>query len=668
MLATAPARSLSVVALAQRQPEVLERVPELALEPARPTARAPPCSGRWTLLAPEAVGHGAEPQRPQRPVVDGRLARRAAARAPTRRRRTRRATRRPSGSRSGAGYSICSIQSPTLSASAIVSAWNAAWLPNRLVIAPRVLPSCAATALASSRANGPTAIGSRSSSSESLPDLLEHHELAELDVAAARLVLGERRARSAHAAGLYLTRRRCVRTVRIYVRTVRTLNRKARLSSDLRRLPSALPALRRWGITLAATAVSTYALDVVATAAGLRAGRLARSCAASTTLLLLGFLAGTYVAWGAGLRVNLRAPTGRCSSGPGRAPTRSRRPRTTSCGCGRRASARARFAAGAGYVGDRAREGGAVLRRRLRRRRCSPTRSPPSDAMIFLGGANLGAAAYEYGLGAPHARRACDRGYASFETDWVPGEYLADYYSERRAGRASRRSPSSSTRCARPSPASRCSSSASGPTLHHVFLAAPHGVGDPPRRLPAGEPARDRALARARARRPRLAPVRALHARVRGPRAPRPTRRSPSARSSRAPRSRGCSRSTRGDPSPLDERYATVVSAYCADSATDDRATWETYMQHIAGLVRPGGVFITAALRRSPPLRRRRQAVPERRRRRARPARGARAAASSARRSRRASSPSTQRRATRASCSRGRAEGSASRTPSLRRA
>jgi hypothetical protein len=53
---------------------------------------------------------------------------------------------------------------------------------------------------------------------------------------------------------------------------------------------------------------------------------------------------------------------------------------------------------------------------------------------------------------------------------------------------------------------------------------------------------------------------------------------------------------------PLGERngsrYGTVISAYCADSATGDRATWETFMQHIAGLVRPGGMFITAALRR----------------------------------------------------------------------
>ena len=60
-----------------------------------------------------------------------------------------------------------STQSAALSASAIVSAWNCAWLPNRLLIAPRVLPSSAATAFASIRENGPTAIERSSSSSES---------------------------------------------------------------------------------------------------------------------------------------------------------------------------------------------------------------------------------------------------------------------------------------------------------------------------------------------------------------------------------------------------------------------------------------------------------------------------------------------------------------------
>ena len=53
-----------------------------------------------------------------------------------------------------------------------------------------------------------------------------------------------------------------------------------------------------------------------------------------------------------------------------------------------------------------------------------------------------------------------------------------------------------------------------------------------------------------------------------------------------------------GLPEPVASRYRTVISAYCADSATDDRATWEAFMRHISGLVAPGGVFVTSALRR----------------------------------------------------------------------
>ena len=51
-------------------------------------------------------------------------------------------------------------------------------------------------------------------------------------------------------------------------------------------------------------------------------------------------------------------------------------------------------------------------------------------------------------------------------------------------------------------------------------------------------------------------------------------------------------------PKPVADRYATVISAYCADSATDEHATWRTFMEHISGRVEPGGVFITSALRR----------------------------------------------------------------------
>ncbi len=48
-----------------------------------------------------------------------------------------------------------------------------------------------------------------------------------------------------------------------------------------------------------------------------------------------------------------------------------------------------------------------------------------------------------------------------------------------------------------------------------------------------------------------------------------------------------------------DLRYAHVYSGFCADSATDNKATWRHYMRNIASLVAPGGTFWTAALRKA---------------------------------------------------------------------
>ena len=64
--------------------------------------------------------------------------------------------------------------------------------------------------------------------------------------------------------------------------------------------------LSPWAVTITATAVSTYALDALATAAGVL---LVASHALSGLQhwQALVFLAATYAAWGAGLRVNLRA-------------------------------------------------------------------------------------------------------------------------------------------------------------------------------------------------------------------------------------------------------------------------------------------------------------------------------------------------------------------------
>lgn len=43
-------------------------------------------------------------------------------------------------------------------------------------------------------------------------------------------------------------------------------------------------------------------------------------------------------------------------------------------------------------------------------------------------------------------------------------------------------------------------------------------------------------------------------------------------------------------------QFATVLSPFCADSATDNKAVWARYSRNIASLVRPGGLMLTAAL------------------------------------------------------------------------
>ena len=230
--------------------------------------------------------------------------------------------------------------------------------------------------------------------------------------------------------------------------------------------PSVAVPLRRWGITLTATAASTYALDVFATAAGLAlaATHLQRGV---DSVVLLAFLASTYVAWGAGLRVNLAANarllarTGTSTNALSKAAydlTSSRSLRVR------------RFAAGAGYVAtELAKEipyyAGAVAV-------LLTDTMTAKDAIVFLGGANLGAAAYEYGL-ARLTRAFLDHRYATFEEDWVPGEYLAGYYREVEADeletiaffvQAMRETK----------PGEPVLFFGVGPTLHHVFLAAPH--------------------------------------------------------------------------------------------------------------------------------------------------------------------------------------------------
>ena len=232
-----------------------------------------------------------------------------------------------------------------------------------------------------------------------------------------------------------------------------------------------LSKLNQWLATCAATVFSLYALDAVAMAAGLLLVATQVFQGAGQTAALL-FLALTYVVWGAGLSVALRAnlalleATGTSTNVLSKA--------LFDLAKHRNASTRVRsVAAGIGYAGTEivketpyyAAAFGAVL---------LTDHVSPADALVFLGGANLGAAVYEYGLG--HLTRAFLRhkdrpAHASFETDWVPCEYLADYYSAVEPDE--RRTIAYFVDAIAQSPADEpVLYLGAGPTLHHVFLAA----------------------------------------------------------------------------------------------------------------------------------------------------------------------------------------------------
>ena len=152
---------------------------------------------------------------------------------------------------------------------------------------------------------------------------------------------------------------------------------------------------RRWAVTLVATAASTYALDGVATVAGalLAASHVLRGFGTGPLLL---FLAATYVLWGAALRVNLEAnwtlleDTGTSTNVLSKAAYDLAQLRPGNLRTRRLASASGYLATElAKEVPYYAGAFGAVL----------VTDSVSSaDALVFLAGTNLGAAAYEYGL------------------------------------------------------------------------------------------------------------------------------------------------------------------------------------------------------------------------------------------------------------------------------
>ncbi len=154
--------------------------------------------------------------------------------------------------------------------------------------------------------------------------------------------------------------------------------------------------VRGWLISIIATVISTYALDAIATAGGVLLVASGAFAAVGHPLMLV-ILAGTYVAWGAGLRVNLQAnfelleAVGTSSNALSKLGYELARKRSN-------ALRPRRIAAAVGYVGtELAKEvpyyaaafGVAIASDSITSR----------DALIFLAGTNLGAALYEYGLG-----------------------------------------------------------------------------------------------------------------------------------------------------------------------------------------------------------------------------------------------------------------------------
>lgn len=364
-------------------------------------------------------------------------------------------------------------------------------------------------------------------------------------------------------------------------------------------------ALQSWSATVAATLASTYALDAVSTATGalLVASGLLGGLGAS----MLAVLAASYAVWGAALRPSLAANwallqrTGASTC----LPSKLAHDMAARRGAGLRTR---RFVTSAGYVGaELVKEApyylgaaGAVL---------LVDGVGAAEAAVFLAGANLGAAGYEYGLArlvrgalacVPDAAHDAARGtapsYASFEADWQPKRYLGDYYRDVEADE--RQTIAFMVEAARTVPeGALVLVFGSGPTLHHVF--------------PFAERARRIDLCDVLAA--NLAEIKAWVAAAPEAHDWRPFVRHALACEGGAQdeaavaRREAAARARMGrlmiadlrDPRPLAGAWDVVVSAYCADSATSDRAEWAVYMQRIATLVRPGGMLVVAALWRS---------------------------------------------------------------------
>ena len=364
----------------------------------------------------------------------------------------------------------------------------------------------------------------------------------------------------------------------------------------------AFSGTRRWMATAAASFITAYALDLFATALGLLAvasGLLSGIGYIEALVLLL----ASYVFWGSGLWAVIKANwallqrTGACTNILAKAGHDlavrlgwSRRWRRIAAYVGNTVTELAKEAPY--YLGA----GGFAL---------FSDSVDAIDAIVFLAGANTGAAIYGFalarGLGYFLARLAKRGIYASFDTEWEPDAYLKEYYSEIEPEERETIAffVDAMKDADRTQPALVLGV---GPTLHHVFLAAEKvaeiHLGE---YLPANLHEIERWLARD-AEAHDWRPFVRYTLECEGIDQPAPEEITFREEVTRA-RITNLLHVDLREKNPLGiegaGQYATVISAYCADSATGDKAEWATYMQRIAGLVRPGGMLLVAALRRS---------------------------------------------------------------------
>lgn len=346
-----------------------------------------------------------------------------------------------------------------------------------------------------------------------------------------------------------------------------------------------------WVVSGAATLVSTYVLDLVATVCGLVLVASAVLDGLGTTALWW-VLVASYGGWALGLRVNLRANLALLDRSGISTNVLSKAAYDVAA---RRSARRGiqRFAAASGYLlSELLKElpyyvgafGAAAVSEEVH----------SGQAVVFLVGANLGAGLYELGLAGATRGALRRRGHADFERDWDPAAYLREYYGDVQPDEVATISFLVDALAGVPRGRPVLFYGV-GPTLHHVFAAAPIAS-----ELHLGEfLAQNRAeVTRWLERDPRAHDWRPFvrHTlRCEGETSPADAEVGAREELTRAKVTRVLAVDARHPPTDPDQ-YAVVVSAYCADSATSDRAEWVAFMHAIMAHVEPGGLFVVAAL------------------------------------------------------------------------